>query len=69
MGDRLASLGYVALVPDIYYRAGQWAPFDVATLFTDEQERARLGMAGALTNDKSSPTPAPTRISSWRDRK
>ncbi len=37
MGDRLADLGYVALIPDIYYRAGQWAPFDVATLFTDEQ--------------------------------
>jgi carboxymethylenebutenolidase len=53
MGDRLASLGYVALVPDIYYRAGQWAPFDVATLFTDDQERARLrGLAGVLTNDK-----------------
>jgi len=53
MGDRLASLGYVALVPDIYYRAGQWAPFDVATLFTDEQERARLsGLAGVLTNEK-----------------
>ena len=53
MGDQLASLGYVALIPDIYYRAGRWAPFDVATLFTDEQERARLGsLAGALTNDK-----------------
>jgi len=53
MGDRLASLGYVALVPDIYYSAGEWAPFDVATLFTDEQERARLGkLAGALTNEK-----------------
>jgi carboxymethylenebutenolidase len=35
MGDRLAGLGYVALVPDIYYRAGEWTPFDVATLFTD----------------------------------
>src|SRR5579863_6097959 len=53
MGDRLASLGYVALIPDIYYRAGQWAPFDVATLFSDEQERARLrGLAGVLTNEK-----------------
>src|SRR5579863_2139174 len=53
MGDRLAGLGYAALIPDIYYRAGQWAPFDVATLFSDEQERARLrGLAGVLTNEK-----------------
>src|SRR2546421_11823631 len=53
MGDRLASLGYVTLVPDIYYRAGAWAPFDVATVFTDARERARLAsLAGELTNDR-----------------
>jgi carboxymethylenebutenolidase len=53
MGDRLASMGYVALIPDIYYRAGQWAPFDMATLFADEQERARLSsLTSVLTNDR-----------------
>jgi carboxymethylenebutenolidase len=53
MGDRLAGMGYVALVPDIYYRAGAWAPFDVNTLFTDPQERARMGtLAGVLSNDR-----------------
>jgi len=53
MGDRLAGMGYVGLIPDIYYRAGQWAPFDVATLFTDEHERARMsGLARVLTNDR-----------------
>jgi carboxymethylenebutenolidase len=53
MGDRLASMGYVALVPDIYYRGGQWAPFDVATLFTDREERHRMGgLMSALTNDR-----------------
>jgi carboxymethylenebutenolidase len=53
MGDRLADMGYVALVPDIYYRAGDWAPFDMATAFSDESERARMfGMIGALTNDR-----------------
>ncbi len=53
MADRLASMGYVALVPDIYYRAGAWRPFDVATLFTDQQERARMStLTGALTNDR-----------------
>ena len=50
MGDRLAGLGYVALIPDIYYRAGEWTPFDMATLFTDPRERARMsGLARALT--------------------
>jgi carboxymethylenebutenolidase len=42
MGDRLAGMGYAVLIPDIYYRAGQWAPFDVATLFTDKKERRRM---------------------------
>jgi len=53
VGDRLAEMGYVALVPDIYYRAGEWAPFDMATAFSDESERARMfGMIGELTNDR-----------------
>ena len=53
MGDQLAGMGYVTLVPDIYYRAGQWAPFDVNTVFTDPQERARMGaLARVLTNDR-----------------
>ena len=53
MGDRLASTGYAALIPDIYYRAVPWTPFDMATLFTDPQERARLsGLTRVLTNER-----------------
>jgi carboxymethylenebutenolidase len=53
LGDKLADLGYVVLVPDIYYRAGDWAPFDIATVFKDDKERARLmSVMGALTNDR-----------------
>jgi carboxymethylenebutenolidase len=53
MGDQLAGMGYVVLIPDIYYRSGAWAPFDVATLFTDERERARMsGLTRPLTNDR-----------------
>ncbi len=41
------------LLPDVYYRSGEWAPFDMATVFGDESERWRLfGMIGALTPDK-----------------
>jgi carboxymethylenebutenolidase len=60
MGDHVATMGYVALVPDIYYRAGEWEPFDVATLFTDDRERARLAsLAGELTHHRIAGDPAP----------
>lgn len=42
MAARLAGLGYVVLVPDIYYRDAGWAPFDMATVFSDDAERTRL---------------------------
>lgn len=42
MAERLASQGYVVLLPNLMYRAGHFAPFDVATVWTDQPERARL---------------------------
>jgi len=53
MGDHLAGLGYVVLVPDVFYREGAWAPFDPVTAFTDEGERDRLfGLVRSLDNDR-----------------
>ena len=53
MGDHLAGFGYVVLVPDVFYREGDWAPFDPATVFTDDAERTRLfGLVGSLTNER-----------------
>ncbi len=42
MADKLAEAGFVVLLPDVYYRQGDWAPFDMATAFSDEDERKRL---------------------------
>jgi carboxymethylenebutenolidase len=43
MGAQLAELGFVVLVPDIYYRSGGYEPFDMSTVFSDPEERTRLG--------------------------
>ena len=42
MAARLASLGYAVLLPDVYYRFGAWAPFDMRGVFGDLAERNRL---------------------------
>lgn len=50
MAERLAALGYVVLVPDVYYRYGDWAPFEMRTAFSDAAERNRLfGMMKSIT--------------------
>ena len=50
MAARLASLGYAVLLPDVYYRNGAWAPFDMKAVFGDEAERNRLfAMMKAIT--------------------
>ena len=52
MGDRLAGLGYVALIPDVYYRE-TYEPFDLRTAFSVESERNRLfGLMFTLTNER-----------------
>lgn len=50
MAEHLASLGYVVLLPEMYYRHGPYEPFDLTTAFSDGAERGRLfGMIGGLT--------------------
>lgn len=52
MAAQLAVLGYVVLVPDVYYRSGDWTPFDMATVFADGAERQRLfSMISSVTPD------------------
>jgi carboxymethylenebutenolidase len=53
MAQKLADYGYAVLVPDIYYRSGEYAPFDLNTAFSDPDERKRLmSMMGGITPDK-----------------
>lgn len=50
MAETLAGYGYAVLVPDIYYRSGEWMPFTMSTAFSDPDERARLfSLMGAVT--------------------
>ena len=51
MAQRLASSGYFVLVPDLYHRAGDYPPFDPATLQDDPLEQARiLELVRTVTN-------------------
>ncbi|CAM4269800.1 Carboxymethylenebutenolidase [Mycobacterium basiliense] len=54
MAARLADAGYVVLLPDVYYREGQWIAFDMATAFGDAAERTRLmSLIATLTPDRT----------------
>ena len=50
IGEQVAAMGYVTLVPEMYYRRGPYEPFQIETAFTDPDERQRLGaLMGELT--------------------
>ena len=52
MADTLAGFGFAVLLPDVYYRHGEWKPFSMETVFDDPVERGRLfGMIGSWTPD------------------
>jgi carboxymethylenebutenolidase len=42
IGERLAREGYLALLPDLYYRSGPYAPMDPKVIFSDPAARATL---------------------------
>lgn len=42
IGERLAASGYLALLPDLFYRAGPYEPMDPKAVFTDPEKRKTL---------------------------
>lgn len=42
VAERLVSEGYFVALPNVFYRAGAFAPFDLATVWSDAPERARI---------------------------
>jgi carboxymethylenebutenolidase len=51
MGQRLADLGYVVLLPDMFWRAGPYEPIDLkAAMASDEARRAAFGRLRGSTD-------------------
>lgn len=52
MAERLGSHGYAVLVPDLFYRAGAYGPFDAKTAFSEEKTRTELrALIGGTTQE------------------
>lgn len=52
MAERLGSHGYAVLVPDLFYRAGAYGPFDAKTAFVEEKTRTELrALIGGTTQE------------------
>ena len=42
VGERLATMGYLVLLPDLFYRSGPYAPMNAKTVFSDPEQRRVL---------------------------
>jgi carboxymethylenebutenolidase len=52
MAERMAGLGYLVLVPDLFYRRAPYGPFDAKTAFNDKKTRGELmGLISATTQE------------------
>ena len=51
LGERLSDLGYVVLVPDLYYRNKHYEPVDMRTAFADSTAEKFMEMMRGYTAD------------------
>ncbi|MBV8594120.1 MAG: dienelactone hydrolase family protein [Caulobacteraceae bacterium] len=54
MAERLAGHGYFVILPDMFWRAGPYAPIDLKALRDDEARRAAFGPLMASTDPEKS---------------
>jgi carboxymethylenebutenolidase len=52
MGQRLADAGYLVLLPDLFYRAGPYAPLDPKVIFAQPDVRKALGSLMGSTDNR-----------------
>src|SRR5437867_4352889 len=52
MAERLASLGYTVLMPNIFYRAGDYPPFDSSVWSVPEERDRLMALIQSLTPER-----------------
>jgi len=54
MAERLTEAGYAVLQPNLYWRAGEFEPFDFNTVWSDPDERTRIfTLMGSFTPEQA----------------
>jgi carboxymethylenebutenolidase len=59
MGQRLADAGYVVVLPDLYYRAGPYAPLDPKAVFASNDVRGAIGHLYSTTGNRPAAADTP----------
>ena len=52
MGQRLANVGYIVLLPDLFYRAGPYEPMDPKKIFATGDVMGAIGHLFNSTNNR-----------------